>query len=684
MLEVRDVCFSFDGERNVLEHVSLVVEPGEHVVLLGPNGSGKSTLARLLNGSLVPSSGCVRVDGRTEGLARHVGYVRQDPRNQIVSAVVSDEVAFGPRNLGLPRDEVLRRVDEALEACGISPLRDRMTSELSGGEQQLVAIAGVLAMRPRYLVLDEATSMLDPSSRERVAQIVDHLVASGLGVLEIAHCRKAGVREVFLDRGRISYQLPASAESPQKKVPRSVTSGCRQQGLSVSNVTVLGRLRLVSQDFQGLVLVTGPSGAGKTTLARVLAGVLAPDSGEVTLDGHRVRPGDVGLAFQRPEDQLFCDTVLDDIAYGPRAHGLGEEEALAAARMAAARLSIGEELLDRSPFALSGGQMRRVALAGVTAARPRAYVFDEPTAGLDARGVREFRDLACGLADEGATVVVITHDPQEWDGVADASVELTPAEPCLPASRPRVPGAYVPGNTLVHRLDARAKLVLLLIATVAAFAAPAPWGLAVVAAGLAVALVASKTSPATVLLGLRPAAVILLLSLVSNAVVLIGQPGFSLAGLTRSAVVICRIALVVGFALSFSATTAPPAIADAIASLLAPLGRLGAPVGSVAMSSSIALRFIPLTVEEMERIRCAQRARGARLDEGGLTARLRSWAQVLVPLVVGLFRRADELASAMCDRCYTGEQTALLGRLTAMDRAALLGGVLWAVAAMLL
>ena len=684
MLEVRDVCFSFDGERNVLEHVSLVVEPGEHVVLFGPNGSGKSTLARLLNGSLAPSSGCVRVDGRTEGLARHVGYVRQDPRNQIVSAVVSDEVAFGPRNLGLPRDEVLRRVDEALEACGISPLRDRMTSELSGGQQQLVAIAGVLAMRPRYLVLDEATSMLDPASRERVAQIVDHLVASGLGVLEIAHCRKAGVREVFLDRGRISYQLPASAESPQKKVPRSVTSGCRQQGLSVSNVTVLGRLRLVSQDFQGLVLVTGPSGAGKTTLARVLAGVLAPDSGEVTLDGHRVRPGDVGLAFQRPEDQLFCDTVLDDIAYGPRAHGLGEEEALAAARMAAARLSIGEELLDRSPFALSGGQMRRVALAGVTAARPRAYVFDEPTAGLDARGVREFRDLACGLADEGATVVVITHDPQEWDGVADASVELTPAEPCLPASRPRVPGAYVPGNTLVHRLDARAKLVLLLIATVAAFAAPAPWGLAVVAAGLAVALVASKTSPATVLLGLRPAAVILLLSLVSNAVVLIGQPGFSLAGLTRSAVVICRIALVVGFALSFSATTAPPAIADAIASLLAPLGRLGAPVGSVAMSSSIALRFIPLTVEEMERIRCAQRARGARLDEGGLTARLRSWAQVLVPLVVGLFRRADELASAMCDRCYTGEQTALLGRLTAMDWAALLGGVLWAVATMLL
>ena len=250
--------------------------------------------------------------------------------------------------------------------------------------------------------------------------------------------------------------------------------------------------------------------------------------------------------------------------------------------------------------------------------------------------------------------------------------------------RSAVPGAYVPGSTVAHRLDPRVKLALLLVATVASFAAPAPWGLALVAAGLAAALVASRTSPGAVLLGLRPAAVILLLSLVSNAVVLVGQPGLSLAGLARSAVVICRIALVVGFALSFSASTAPPAMADAIAALLGPLRRLGVPVGGAAMSASIALRFIPLTVEEVERIRCAQRARGARLDEGGLAARLRSWAQVLVPLVVSLFRRADELAAAMCDRCYTGEQTALLTPPGLRDWAVLLCGVLWAVAALLL
>lgn len=248
----------------------------------------------------------------------------------------------------------------------------------------------------------------------------------------------------------------------------------------------------------------------------------------------------------------------------------------------------------------------------------------------------------------------------------------------------RVPGAYAPGKTPMHRMDPRVKLAALLMATVASFASPAPWGLAVVALGLVAALVASRISPATVLRGLRPAAIILAISVVSNAVVLVGQPGVSAGGLARSALVVCRIALVVGFALSFSSTTPPPAIADGIAALMAPLRRVGVPVGAIAMSCSIALRFIPLTVEEVDRIRCAQRARGARLDEGGLLRRLRQWSQVLVPLVVSLFRRADELASAMVDRCYTGDQTSPFDPLAPRDWATLLVGVGWATLAMLL
>lgn len=249
--------------------------------------------------------------------------------------------------------------------------------------------------------------------------------------------------------------------------------------------------------------------------------------------------------------------------------------------------------------------------------------------------------------------------------------------------RGKAPGGYLPGDTLAHRVDPRIKLVGLLVATVASFGASAPWGLTLVGAGLVVTLVASRTSLLAVLRGLRPAALILAISLISNGIVLVGQPGISWDGVARSATAVVRIAVAVGFVLSFSATTAPTAITDALAALLSPLRRLGLPVGSVAMSASVALRFIPLTAEEVGRIRCAQRARGARLDEGGLLVRIRSWAQILVPLIVGLFRRADELASAMWDRCYTGMQTALMGPIAARDWALLAICMAWGVAALL-
>ena len=478
MVELRDVSFSFDGERNVLDHVSLSLGPGEHLVLLGRNGSGKSTLGKLLNGSLRPSRGSVLLDGDDvsaaprAALARATGYVRQDPLTQIVSDLCSDEVAFGPRNLGLSRDEVRHRVAEALETCGIAGLAQRLTSELSGGQQQLLALAGALALRPRHLVLDEAESHLDQAARSRMRAVVRELVAAGVAVLEIAHSGEAlldATRVIVLSGGAVAWEgapedflrcrealetsglaedpvtvalasavgdgaplsraglveslapyVPESAERPARGVE---VCPLRAEGVVVS-YDGLPVLRGVGLDTEGLTLLLGASGSGKTTLARVLAGVLAPDAGAATLGGAPVRAGMVGLSFQRPEDQLFCETVLDDVAYGPLARGAGDDEARELARSAAARLGVGEELLGRSPFSLSGGQMRRVALAGVVAARPGAYVFDEPSAGLDAPGRAELARVVRMLVDEGAAVVVITHDAGEWLDVADDVVYI--------------------------------------------------------------------------------------------------------------------------------------------------------------------------------------------------------------------------------------------------------------------
>lgn len=471
MIEVCDASFSYGRGDFVLKGVSARLEPGERVVLLGLNGSGKSTLGRLLNGSLRPTDGSVSVDGQREGLARLVGYVRQDPRNQIVSPVVWDEVAFGPRNLGLPLSEVKARVDEALAACGISDLARRMTSELSGGQQQLLAMAGVIAMRPRYLVLDEVGSQLDEASRRRVAELVGRLVSSGVGVLEIAHSPEAlfgASRAIVLSDGKAAWtgsprdllanpralELSGFAEDALAQcLSRAVRAGyqmgdrpdageissyltekdldpapardssaarelleARDVSVSYESVEALSR---VSLSAGGVSVLLGASGSGKTTLARILAGVLAPDAGRALVAGRDVRAGDVGLSFQRPEDQLFCDTVIEDISYGPRAAGKDDASASAAARRAARMTGVSDDLLERSPFELSGGQMRRVALAGVVAGAPRAYVFDEPTAGLDAPARAELRALVRSLAAKGRPVLVVTHDAGEWLAEAD-------------------------------------------------------------------------------------------------------------------------------------------------------------------------------------------------------------------------------------------------------------------------
>ena len=478
MIEVRHASYSYGSGCRALDDVSLCVAPGERVALLGPNGSGKSTLGRLVNGSLRPSSGEVLVDGLASSdasareLARRVGYVRQDPRSQLVSSLVSDEVAFGPRNLGLAREEVLRRVREALGACGIPELAGRSTTELSGGQQQLVAVAGVLAMRPGYLVLDEALSQLDGASRERLGELVRRLAGEGIGILEIAHAPESvfgASRVLILGDGVLLWEGSPTALFADERALALVGWGQDPTARAIAQGVGLGyelgerpdpealgealgptdetssqgprdvpgahaiELVEVSLSYDGrpaldgasvcctgsLTLVVGASGSGKTTAARVLSGVLEPDAGQALLDGRPVRAGEVGLSFQRPADQLFADTVLEDISYGPRAQGLTEKAAREAALEAARELGVPDDLLGRSPFELSGGQARRVALAGVVACRQDACVLDEPTAGLDGASRALLRAVVRSLRARGAAVVVVTHDAAEWLGDAD-------------------------------------------------------------------------------------------------------------------------------------------------------------------------------------------------------------------------------------------------------------------------
>ncbi|MDD6483841.1 MAG: energy-coupling factor transporter ATPase [Clostridiales bacterium] len=213
MIELNHVSFSY-GDDEVLKDISLSFKEGEFCALLGSNGSGKSTLAKLLNGLLVPSTGDVTVCGmntrdekRLFDIRKNVGMVFQNPDNQLVTAIVEDEAAFGAENLGIEPEEIRLRVDEALAAVGMEKHRKRQVCELSGGEKQRTAIASVLAMRPKTIVFDEATAMLDPRGRADFMETVQRLrKTEGISVILITHYMDEAAeadRVLVLEKGKI-------------------------------------------------------------------------------------------------------------------------------------------------------------------------------------------------------------------------------------------------------------------------------------------------------------------------------------------------------------------------------------------------------------------------------------------------------------------------------------------------
>lgn len=261
LIQFHGVGFSYPAGGRALEGVSFSVAPGEFVAVAGANGSGKSTLARLCNGLLLPSEGEATVAGVGLGpdapqagdaslwrLRQQVGLVFQHPDNQLVAATVEEDVAFGPENLGLPPAEIRRRVEGALRLVGLQTLRDRPPHRLSGGQKQLVAIAGVLAMEPQILILDEPTAMLDPRAAATVLEVVHRLHREkGLTVLWITHRMEEVARAqrvLVLSGGRLAADTTPTALFSGQAFPGDGDGGLARFGLELPDVALLAhRLR---------------------------------------------------------------------------------------------------------------------------------------------------------------------------------------------------------------------------------------------------------------------------------------------------------------------------------------------------------------------------------------------------------------------------------------------------------
>ncbi|WP_306231185.1 ABC transporter ATP-binding protein [Agrococcus beijingensis] len=443
--------------------LDLDIEPGERVLLLGPSGAGKSTLLAALAGVLGgedegDESGELTVDGahptRLRGTA---GLVLQDPQANTIMSRVGDDVAFGCENLAVPRDEIWLRVRAALDAVGLDVGLDRSTAALSGGQRQRLALAGVIAMRPGLILLDEPTANLDPVGvvevRDAVARVaadtgatlvvVEHRVDTWLPVVDRVVVLEAGggaaadgsPHEV-LDRHREQLAhdgvwvpgLPVDVARGR----RSVEQGAPRDALLTTDALRSGRGRVAVHEAVELsirageaLVVTGPNGAGKSTLALTLGGLLPPVSGRVVAtealrsdvaapEPIRWRPKQlsrrIGTVFQQPEHQFVAARVRDEIAAGLLALALPQPEvdARVGALLAALRL---EALADANPFTLSGGEQRRLSVATVLAPAPRVMVLDEPTFGQDRRTWQEMVRLIASLVDDqGCAVVAVTHD----------------------------------------------------------------------------------------------------------------------------------------------------------------------------------------------------------------------------------------------------------------------------------
>ncbi|MFI7544894.1 ABC transporter ATP-binding protein [Actinoplanes sp. NPDC049599] len=434
--------------------VDLRIAHGERVLLLGPSGAGKSTLLAALAGLLPDDSGeaegTVEIDGLDPRKARErVGIVFQDPQTQLVMARSGDDVAFGLENRGVPAAEIWPRVDEALHRVGFGYGRDRPTGALSGGEQQRLALAGTLALRPGLLLLDEPTANLDPAGaaliRSAIARaldqdttliVVEHRVAEALPLVDRVVVLEpgGGVRAdgppgtVFGAHGdRLAAEgvwVPGHPVAPRKAV-----TGPGAPLVRAEAVTLRHRLPAATLTARAgeVLAVTGPNGAGKSTLALLLGGLLKPTSGTVDAGPggppYRWRAVElttrIGSVFQDPEHQFVTHRVADELALGPRRIGRTEAEVSGIVDELLQRLRL-DKLAGANPHTLSGGEARRLSVATALATAPRLLVLDEPTFGQDRRTWIELVDLLARLRDDGHGIVAVTHDEDFVAALADS------------------------------------------------------------------------------------------------------------------------------------------------------------------------------------------------------------------------------------------------------------------------
>ena len=745
IIDIQNLSFSYpDRKLDAVKDVSLSVDKGEYIAILGTNGSGKSTLARLICGYLSPTSGSIVME---ENL--RVGLVFQSPGDQIVANIVEADTSFGPRNLKCSKEEIKRRTIGSLEAVGLQKKIMDKTRSLSQGQKQKLGVAGIIALHPDLLVLDEATSMIDPESRSQLLSLLDTWHEQGQTILHITHsldeAHRAqrvvamnegqlifdGSREEFRANNTIEGQLfgqplsprtfvacPSKRWIPSEDFTNDIPAGFQNDAaLIFHNITFsYGQDEFsaeVERDASGpflfdnfslaveagrLTALMGPSGCGKSTLMEIAAGLLEKQNGAVYSNSRPL------LALQDSDHGLFEEFVADDIAFGPRNQGISGKDLVGKVQFAMEQVGLSfEKFGERQTMSLSGGEKRKVSLAGIIAMEGQVLLFDEPTAGLDAKSRRMIMEMLLSLVKAGKTVLFTTHREDEAL-LAHRIVRLSPTVPVsikeivmdkelLSKSAPQESfeeigmlhkqetlggvgllkflsnfgGSFSAGSknpSFIQRLPALAKYLVFFVLFIFSFVTldlvPAAIG---VACTIVYALLARYPLKGGFLAILKLLPWLLFFFLIQ--IFFLPSPAddpvflsFGILVITQSKVmagVLLLLHLVAAFvSLSvFVYSISEQEILDGLESLLYPLGKCGVPVRHVTLVAGIVFRFVPLLAQEAALIVKIQLIRGGLGEAAGLIARIRILLPLLIPLTIRTLTQASILADALTSRYYS-------------------------------
>ncbi len=443
MIRLKDVRYRYPNAEWVLKGIDLAIDEGEYLYICGTNGSGKSTLGYLFNG-LIPHffggslKGSIFVKGfntierSVSEFLGLVGLVFQNADAQLFSNTVEEEIVFGLENIGLPPDEIDKRIKEICEMIPIEELFDRVPMSLSGGEKRLVAVASVLCLNPSLFLLDEPYANLDWEGIYQMRKLLRGLHLKGKTIVVIEQrtdeYMQDATRCLVMNHGKVIFDgSPDRAHHilvegklipkyPKREAPKTLEGDpilvVRDLSYRVAKRDILRHVSFEIKKGEAVAIV-GKNGSGKTTLIKQLNGLLRPWEGEVRFRGSTIRKKatselvkELGLSFQNPNDQFFKNSVSDELLAGPKALGKKGNGWIEEVK----HILDLNSLLDKSPFRLSEGEKKRVAVSSVLVMEPKILILDEPTVGQDGRFRETLARVLEELEDRGFTIIIVTHD----------------------------------------------------------------------------------------------------------------------------------------------------------------------------------------------------------------------------------------------------------------------------------